>query len=105
MPKRAVEHIIALHERSFLPFMDSKGQACAQVGERQATIASRNSIEVPSAAIEIGEIDTYVEPFLVGVQCFLIFQQRHTFARVIISDFNPDLTLVYRVIQSNASNN
>ena len=100
MPKRAVEHIIALHERSFLPFMDSKAKPVLKWAGGKRQLLPEIRLRVPSAAIEIGEIDTYVEPFFGGGAVFFDLQQRHTFARVIISDFNPDLTLVYRVIQS-----
>ena len=49
---------------------------------------------------EKGHIDTYVEPFFGGGAMFFHLAEHFSFGHVVINDFNADLTLVYRVIQS-----
>jgi DNA adenine methylase len=53
------------------------------------------------AIMKNGHIETYVEPFFGGGAVFFHLAQRFSFGRIVINDFNADLTLVYRVIQSN----
>ena len=53
----------------------------------------------PAVAKE-GHIETYVEPFFGGGAMFFHLAEHFSFGRVVINDFNADLTLVYRVIQS-----
>jgi DNA adenine methylase len=47
-----------------------------------------------------GHIEIYVEPFFGGGAMFFHLAERFSFGSVVINDFNADLTLVYRVIQS-----
>jgi DNA adenine methylase len=52
------------------------------------------------AMVKVSHIKTYVEPFFGGGAMFFHLVERFSFGRVVINDFNADLTLVYRVIQS-----
>ena len=56
------------------------------------------------AAAKDGHIETYVEPFFGGGAMFFHLAEHFSFGRVVINDFNADLTLVYRVIQSDHVN-
>ena len=49
---------------------------------------------------EKGHIDTYVEPFFGGGAMFFHLVEQFSLGRVVINDYNADLTLVYRILQS-----
>lgn len=51
----------------------------------------------------ISELKTYIEPFIGGGAMLFHLMERYTFEEVHISDLNPELTLCYRMIQSDAS--
>ena len=55
---------------------------------------------LPLDVVENNHIQTYVEPFFGGGAVFFDLVQRFTIERAIIGDFNADLALVYRVVQS-----
>lgn len=55
---------------------------------------------LPLDLVKSAHIETYVEPFFGGGAVFFHLTQHFTFGRVVLNDFNPDLMLVYRVIQS-----
>jgi DNA adenine methylase len=46
-----------------------------------------------------GQIRRYVEPFLGGGAVFLDLAQRYAFQEIYLGDINPELVLVYRVVQ------
>lgn len=48
--------------------------------------------------LEEGRITSYVEPFLGAGAMFFSLAQRYRLERVVLSDLNPDLLLVYRTI-------
>ena len=51
----------------------------------------------------IPELTTYIEPFIGGGALLFHILENHSFEEVHISDLNPELTLCYRMIQSDAS--
>ncbi len=51
---------------------------------------------------EISECTTYVEPFVGGGAVLFHLLERYDFETVHISDLNPELTLCYRTLQSDA---
>jgi DNA adenine methylase len=55
---------------------------------------------LPKTVLLSGQIPTYVEPFLGGGAVFFDVIQRFEIGRVVLNDYNADLTLVYRAIQS-----
>jgi DNA adenine methylase len=51
-------------------------------------------------ALAAGKIRRYVEPFLGGGALFLEIAQRHPVDDAVLSDANPEVVLVYRVVQT-----
>lgn len=50
-----------------------------------------------------GKLTRYVEPFLGGGAVFIELAQRFGFERALLNDINPELVLVYRVVQQRVS--
>jgi DNA adenine methylase len=51
------------------------------------------------AELALGQIANYIEPFLGGGAVFLSIAQRYPFKQAYLTDINPELILVYRVVQ------
>ena len=77
----------ATEARPFLKWAGGKGQLLAQLAARFPPELGR------------GEIRRYVEPFLGGGAVCLAVAQRYAVTEAYLSDANPELALVYRVVQ------
>ncbi len=77
----------ATEARPFLKWAGGKGQLLPQLAALLPPELAR------------GEIRRYVEPFLGGGALFLAVAQRYAITDAYLSDANPELTLVYRVVQ------
>ena len=77
----------SLQARPFLKWAGGKTQLLAQL----------RALYPP--ALAAGEIETYVEPFMGGGAIFFDVAQNYPLARAYISDANPELILIYRVMQ------
>lgn len=57
---------------------------------------------LPNSVLQSGKMPAYVEPFLGGGAVFFEVVQRFEIGRIVLNDYNADLTLAYRAIQSTA---
>ena len=77
----------AITARPFLKWAGGKTQLLAQL----------RALYPPELAA--GELTTYVEPFIGGGAVFFDVVQRYPIARAYLCDANPELILIYRVVQ------
>ncbi|HXF64608.1 MAG TPA: DNA adenine methylase [Caldilineaceae bacterium] len=73
--------------RPFLKWAGGKSQLLAQLAAHYPP------------GLAAGEIERYVEPFLGGGAVFLEIAQHYPVRSALLSDANPELVLVYRVVQ------
>ena len=52
---------------------------------------------------DIGELDTYIEPFIGGGALFFHMMKTQNFQKIHILDINPELILCYRILKSDAT--
>ena len=72
--------------RPFLKWAGGKRQLLSEIEER-----------LPE---NIGEYDTFVEPFIGGGAVMFHLLHHHAFERVIALDINPELILCYQILQT-----
>jgi DNA adenine methylase len=85
--KSAVPVQVEVGAKPFLKWAGGKSQLLSQ-------FATHYPPELTS-----GKIVNYIEPFLGGGAVFLSIAQRYTFQQAYLTDINPELILVYSVVQ------
>ena len=86
--KNGIRAEIAVSAKPFLKWAGGKSQLLPQF-----------EAHFPSQ-LAAGQITHYIEPFLGGGAVFLSIAQRYPFQQAYLTDINPELILVYRVVQS-----
>jgi DNA adenine methylase len=62
------------------------------------------NIRLPNKEIELGQIDTYIEPFVGGGALFFhLAQKYHQFERFLLFDVNQDLVNCYNAIKGDVA--
>ncbi|MCC6167282.1 MAG: DNA adenine methylase [Caldilineaceae bacterium] len=82
---------IQIDARPFLKWAGGKSQLLAQFVQRYPPELAQ------------GNLTRYAEPFLGGGAVFLELAQRYGFEHALLNDINPELVLVYQVVQQRAA--